>query len=90
LAIGTDGCDDELLLLHRIEDLDGSGWVNFVDFALLALDWMACTNPEPQSWWEPACDYQGQAIHLVGDINRNLYVDWNDLAALANRWLAPE
>jgi hypothetical protein len=88
LAIGTDGCEDEPLLLHRIEDLDGSGWVDFGDFALLAFDWLACTNAEPQSWWEPACDYQGEQIHLAADINRDLYVNWDDLRAVGDRWLA--
>jgi hypothetical protein len=86
-AIGSNACDGEVLVLHRIEDLDGSGWVSFADFALLALDWLACTNQSPASW-EPHCDYQGEQIHLTGDIDRDLYVDWLDVRAMANRWLA--
>jgi predicted outer membrane repeat protein len=86
-AIGSNDCDGEVLVLHRIEDLDGSGVVSFGDFAFLALDWLACTN-RTQAWWEPDCDYDGEEIHLVADVDRNLYVDWLDLKLLANRWLA--
>jgi outer membrane protein assembly factor BamB len=85
-AIATDGCEGEALALRRPEDLDGSGRVDFRDFALLAVDWLACTNADAMSW-EPYCDYDGPEIHLTTDIDRDLYVNWLDLRALANRWL---
>jgi outer membrane protein assembly factor BamB len=87
LAIRTDGCEDEPLVLHRPEDLDGNRVVSFGDFAVLALDWLRCTSRN-RAWWEPYCDHEGDEIHLVGDINRDLYVNWDDLRAVGDRWLA--
>ena len=42
-AIGAGDCDNQVLELHRPQDLDGSRTVNFIDFALLATDWLECT-----------------------------------------------
>jgi outer membrane protein assembly factor BamB len=85
LAIGADDCEQEVLLLHRLEDLDGSGWVNFKDFALLAMDWLACNDLAGPCYGE-AWD----GTYFIGDVDRNRYVDWLDVAALADRWLAGE
>jgi outer membrane protein assembly factor BamB len=86
LAIKSGNCRDQILVLHRLEDLDGSGVVNFGDFAVLALDWLSCTSRN-RAWWEPYCDYAGEEMHLAADVDRNLYVDWRDLRALGERWL---
>jgi outer membrane protein assembly factor BamB len=49
-AIGGDGCEDQVSVLHRLEDLDGSRVVDFTDFALLAADWLACTDTTVPRW----------------------------------------
>jgi hypothetical protein len=99
-AIGGEGCENDISVLHRPEDLDGSRATNFMDFALLAADWVACTDASNHcSWWmcepphcyyecePPNCDYEGEEEYLMGDIDRNLYVDFSDVAVLVNRWL---
>ncbi|MHC4706501.1 MAG: hypothetical protein ACYS8I_05370, partial [Planctomycetota bacterium] len=62
----------------------GSRAANLLDFAILAMDWLDCSNTDVGS----ACDYEGDAIYLTGDINRNLYVEFEDVAVLAGRWLS--
>jgi hypothetical protein len=52
-------------------DIDKNLHVDFVDFALLAADWLACSD---SSW-------------LAGDITRDECVDANDLDLLTNCWL---
>lgn len=90
-AIGADNCEEQIPALHRPQDLNTDWAVNFLDFALLAADWLDCTDTEmyPQET-EPPCDYSGDEIYLIGDIDRSLYVDLDDIAALANRWLNGE
>jgi parallel beta-helix repeat protein len=87
-AIGSGDCNDQVLILHRPQDLDGSRAVNFIDFALLATDWLKCTDdifdPNTLEW---LCGYEFDEIYLAGDIDRNLYVDFADLAAFADKWL---
>jgi outer membrane protein assembly factor BamB len=85
-AIGGEGCEHEVSVLHRPEDLDGSRAANLLDFAILAMDWLDCSNTGIYS----ACDYEGDAIYLTGDINRNLYVEFEDVAVLAGRWLSED
>jgi outer membrane protein assembly factor BamB len=92
-AVSGDGCSGPAYELHRPEDLDASLSVNFKDFALLALDWLGCTEtylyPYPWHPWPlPTCDYQGDEVYFRGDIDRNLYVDFADVQAIANRWLS--
>jgi len=82
-AVSGDGCQGRAYELHRAEDLDGSLFVNFMDFALLAVDWLACNDPGP-----PCEALVWDGTYFAGDIDRNLYVDFADLAAMANRWLS--
>jgi outer membrane protein assembly factor BamB len=82
-AVSGDGCPGPAYELHRPEDLDGSLSVNFMDFALFALDWLACNAPDPPCE-APVWD----GTYFVGDIDRNLYVDFADVAAMSNRWLS--
>ena len=82
-AVGGDGCPGPAYELHRPEDLDRDLSVNFADFALLALDWLACNAPDLPCE-APAWD----GTYLVGDVDRNLYVDFSDVQAIANRWLS--
>lgn len=89
MAIVGEGCEGEEFVLHRSEDLSVDGAVNFVDFALLAGDWLDCTDIDSP------CDYYEEEMnngywnqkYLKGDIDKSLYVDFEDIAALANRWL---
>jgi outer membrane protein assembly factor BamB len=81
-AIGGEGCEDEVLSLHRPEDVDGSRATNFIDFALFAVDWLACNDPLAScsaAYWDET--------YFTGDIDRNLYVDFADLKVLADQWL---
>jgi len=89
IAIAAAPCPDDHLALHRPQDLDGNLMVNFADFAIIAADWLACTNPNP-SWPQPHCDYQGLDRYLTGDIDRSLYIDFADLAALTDKWLTSD
>jgi hypothetical protein len=84
-AIGPDDCEGKPFILYWREDLNTDGAMSFLDLALLAADWLDCTDPD--GWY---CFYQGQEMYLTGDINRDLYVDFADFAALANRWLNTE
>jgi outer membrane protein assembly factor BamB len=82
-AIGGEGCEEEVLALHRLEDLDGSRAINFIDFALFAIDWLACNAP-----LAPCSAAYWDETYFTGDIDRNLYVDFADLKVLADRWLS--
>lgn len=81
-AIGGDDCEEQIPALHRPQDLNTDWAVNFKDFALLAADWLDCTDLD--------CDYSGDKIYLTADVDRNLYVDFADIAALAERRLSEE
>ncbi len=78
-AIEAGACEDGLDM-HRPQDLNLDRTINGVDFALLAAQWLDCSDPD-------GCDYQGLELYLKGDINHDLRVDFDDLAALASRWL---
>ncbi len=84
-AIGDDGCEDQPYDLHRPQDISADLTVNLVDLAVLALDWLGCTNMDLYA--DPPCDYQGYETYLAGDINKDLYVDFSDVAEIAYRWL---
>ncbi|MHC4646278.1 MAG: outer membrane protein assembly factor BamB family protein [Planctomycetota bacterium] len=84
-AIGGDGCEGRVYELHRPEDLNFSLTANFMDFGLLAADWLACNDP-----LAPCSALFWDGRYLTGDINRNLYVDFADLAVLANSWLSAD
>ncbi|KPL23684.1 MAG: hypothetical protein AMJ75_05635 [Phycisphaerae bacterium SM1_79] len=66
---------------HGCEDLNADEAVNLIDFALLAAEWLNCTDTE----WP--CNYDGEELYVRGDINRDQYVDFSDLAAIADRLL---
>ncbi len=92
-AYSAEGCEERPFLLHEPGDVDGSGAVDFGDFALLAAAWRDCSDSvykQAGSEYYPACDYEGEAAYLPGDTNRDLYVFLQDLAALADRWLAEQ
>jgi hypothetical protein len=93
LAIGGEGCEEQVSVLHRPYDLNGSRDINFLDFALLAADWLACNDPFPPLPDEPSsapCAASWDGTYFTGDIDRNLHVDYTDLVAIANRWLGEE
>ncbi len=66
--------------MHRPQDLNVDKTVNGIDFAMLAAQWLDCSDQD-------GCNYQGRELYLEGDINHDLRVDFDDLAALAGRWL---
>jgi hypothetical protein len=80
-AIGLDGCEGQTFDLHRIEDLNADGNVDFIDFALLAASWLDCTDTD----WP--CNYEGNELYPAGDIDRDRYVYSSDLKSIAERWL---
>jgi outer membrane protein assembly factor BamB len=83
-AIGGDCGGEELELYWQGggQDLDCSGSIDFIDFAILAGDWRKCTV-----CWLPQLCWPVDVQFLTGDINRDLYVDFADVAALADQWL---
>ena len=93
-AIGDGGCEGEVSVLHRIEDLDGSGQVNFIDFARLAEDWMANTECNKELFYYyydyPYGSCPGDGIYIDGDIDRNLYNEMIDISMLADKWLSED
>jgi len=92
-AITADDCEGRESVLHRPEDLSADRTVNLDDFALLAADWLNCTDENCNPIYEPlftGYNYVDGRIYLTGDINRNLYLDYEDLEALANYWLIQE
>ena len=66
---------------YGCEDLNRDEIVNFIDHALLAANWLDCTDPEYP------CNYKGEELYLVGDIDIDKYVRFSDIAALADKWL---
>ena len=96
-AVEDGNCQEQEFLLHRIEDLDGSGWVNFIDFAKLTADWMTNTECNKELFYYyhdyysyPYGNCPGEGIYLDGDIDRNLYAEPVDFAMLADRWLSED
>jgi outer membrane protein assembly factor BamB len=81
-AFGSHDCSWPTFELHLIQDLDADGNVTFSDFALMAADWLGCTDPD----WP--CNYVGENMYLPGDIDRDRRVYFSDLKALAYRWLS--
>jgi outer membrane protein assembly factor BamB len=67
--------------LHWPQDLDGNGYINFHDIALLAKSWLSCTDRDSP------CGYSGDQLYLANDVNRDFYVGWEDIAAIAEQWL---
>lgn len=93
VIIVSDAIDNTLLITdqknkvwaisrHGCEDINADEVVDFADLALLANDWLECTDTDPP------CHYQGQEQYITTDIDRDRYVRFSDVAAVANRWLA--
>jgi outer membrane protein assembly factor BamB len=83
-AIGTETCEGQPANPHRPEDLNFDWGVDLTDFALLAADWLDCTDNDKRM----PCGYSGDEIYFRGDVDRSLYVNFDDLAALIERWLS--
>jgi len=66
---------------YGCEDLNRDEIVNFFDFALLAADWLNCTDTGYP------CNYDGNEVHLSGDIDEDGYVYLTDVEAMSDRWL---
>lgn len=66
---------------YGCEDLNLDEFINFVDYSLLAADWLNCTDPGYP------CNYGGSQLYFIGDIDQDKYVYFSDLAALGSRWL---
>ena len=66
---------------YGCEDLNRDEIVNFFDFALLAADWLNCTDTDYP------CNYDGNEPHLLGDIDEDGYVYLTDVEAMSGRWL---
>ena len=66
---------------YGCEDLNRDETVNFFDFALLAADWLNCTDTGYP------CNYDGNELHLLGDIDEDGYVYLTDVEAMSGRWL---
>ena len=58
--------------------------MDFYDFALIANDWLDCTDPDNATCDESVETY---GVYFSGDVNRNLYVDYDDIALFADEWL---
>lgn len=65
---------------HGCRDLNADETINYIDLALLAADWLECTD---SNW---PCNYQSPQDYLAGDIDRDRYVRLGDLTAMAARW----
>ncbi len=60
-------------------DIDRNWHVDFLDFAILAADWLECSNP-----YDANCTETGL---LAGDIIADYHVNMDDLAILTDCWL---
>lgn len=83
-AITDSPCGTEQPALHRPADVKPSWTVDFSDFAIIAGEWLNCTDPDNDSCDEPVVIYDA---YSYGDINRNMYVDYDDIALFADEWL---
>jgi outer membrane protein assembly factor BamB len=86
-AIGNDcgGRELDLYWQEGPQDVDGSGTVDFRDFAKLAVNWLKCTDFCTAPCGRPRYDMEE---FLAGDVNKDLYVNFFDVAILAQWWLA--
>ena len=96
-AISADDCDgrrQELTCQKWIMDITDDCIVNLADFAVIAGDWLACTeltaectpNPEGPWYYVPGYD-PGFGQYLDADINQDTYVSFDDIAWLMRTWL---
>jgi outer membrane protein assembly factor BamB len=93
-AIGANDCPQERLELHRPSDLYGDGIVNFYDIAILALNWVQCSDKYFGSDIDGRktghCNYLGDGIYFEGDVDRDLKVDAADFSDVVIHWLGRE
>jgi len=99
-SISDSNCEDLQISLFRPEDLYSDGIINFKDFAVLAMNWLECTDRYFYAFDGSSvghCDYHGNKIYFEGDVNRDLYVDDKDLyvdnkdlTGIAYNWLNAE
>ena len=84
-AIGSEGCEGELDLYWQggPQDLYRDGVVNYTDLAIVAADWLRCTECIPFCGGAPP-----EQQFLEGDVNRDLYINFKDYAIVAERWLS--
>jgi outer membrane protein assembly factor BamB len=80
-AITNTPCEGKQPVLHWPADVQPSWKVDFIDFAILANNWLNCTDPADESCTST------YGIYAPGDINRDLYVDFDDVAEVAAKWL---
>ncbi|MHC4154260.1 MAG: outer membrane protein assembly factor BamB family protein [Planctomycetota bacterium] len=88
IAGDCQGQDPNLYWQGGAEDMDGDGVVDYIDFTLLAENWLKCTDCSNRE----ECGYGSRLFiyedYFIGDINRDRYVDFLDVAALAEEWLS--
>jgi parallel beta-helix repeat protein len=88
-AIGGNGCEGQPANPHRAEDLNFDWVVDLRDFALLAANWLGCTDKESYPSDAPVvCESPGDELYFTGDVDRSFYIDSNDLAMLVEQWLS--
>jgi hypothetical protein len=83
-AITNTPCENESPVLRWPADVQPSWTVDFTDFALIANNWLECTDPDNASCDETVSSY---GVYSTGDVDRNYYVNYEDVALLANEWL---
>ena len=83
-AVGGQGCEGQRYALHWPEDLYGDLAFDSLDYALLAADWLGCTDIESP------CSYTGERVYLSGDLDRDYFVDFSDVKMFADMWLVTE
>jgi len=93
-AISDSNCEGLKMPLFKPEDLYSDGIINLKDFALMAMDWLECTDRYFGNRIDGLsmghCDYEGYKIYFEGDVNRDLYVDDKDLFDIEYNWLNTE
>jgi parallel beta-helix repeat protein len=93
-AISSDGCGGQELDLYwqgGPQDLNDDGFVDYLDVAVVAEDWLKC---RVCSRYDPdyrlcarSMDYYDTTF-APGDVNRDRYVNFADIALIAERWSA--
>jgi hypothetical protein len=84
--VSGEGCEGEPEVLYwqgGREDLNNDGVLDWADIAMMAEDWLKCTDCENPVCYEPSIERA-----YLGDLNRDGYIDFADFAVAAQRWLA--
>ncbi|MHC4388670.1 MAG: outer membrane protein assembly factor BamB family protein [Planctomycetota bacterium] len=92
-AIGTD-CEPSQFDLYwqgGAQDIDGSGFVDFIDYTLLAQNWLECSacrgDPDYLYCLQFQFDLHRDRNFYPGDLNKDRYIDFGDLLLLVDKWL---